>query len=310
MANKKFKLILLSHDLTKKVELSLTSRKVRAALLGLGFCFLATNVVAGLVASFVLHSRENQALQTENIQLREHLTTLETRLAGVNEQLSVLGETDKLLRMMSNLPVLDADVRKAGVGGGIDETTTEPNPAELTYSVWSLDRIQREIEIQKTSFEEIRAQLTENAVILDHTPTLRPVDGGYISSGFGIRRDPYTKRMAAHQGIDICEPSGTPVMAAASGRVIFAARYYNYGKFVIVDHGNGCQTAYGHLSRIDVRAGQLVTKGQDIGKVGMTGRATAPHLHYEVRQDGQAVDPSDYFFEDAAASPLALAASR
>ena len=310
MANKKFKLILLSHDLTKKVELSLTSRKVRAALLGLGFCFLATNVVAGLVASFVLHSRENQALQTENTQLREHLSTLETRVAGVNERLSVLAETDKLLRLMSDLPVLDEDVRKVGVGGGIDETTIEPNPAELTYSVWSLDRIQREIEIQKASFEEIHAQISENAAILDHTPTLRPVDGGYISSGFGIRRDPFTKRMAAHQGLDICEPIGTPVMAAAAGRVIFAARYYNYGKLVIIDHGNGYQTAYGHLSRIDVREGQLVTKRQDIGKVGDTGRATAPHLHYEVRQDGHPVDPSDYFFDEVAAYPMNLAASK
>lgn len=310
MANKKFKLILLSHDLTKKVELSLTSRKVRAALLGLGFCFLATNVVAGLVASFVLHSRENQALQSENTQLREHLTTLETRLAGVNQQLSVLAETDKLLRTMSDLPVVDEDVRKVGVGGGIDETTAEPNPSELFHSIWSLDRIQREIEIQKASFEEIRTQISENAEILEHTPTLRPVDGGYISSGFGIRRDPYTKRMSAHQGIDISEPTGAPVMAAAAGRVIFASRYYNYGKFVVIDHGNGYQTAYGHLSRIDVRDGQLVAKGQDIGKVGMTGRATAPHLHYEVRQDGQPVDPSDYFFDDVAASPLVMGASQ
>src|SRR3972149_3494162 len=107
MANKKFKLILLSHDLTQKGELSLTSRKVRAALLGLGFCFLATNVVAGLVASFLLHSRENEALQMENSRLRQHLTNLETRLAGVNQELSVLSETDKLLRMMSNLPPHD-----------------------------------------------------------------------------------------------------------------------------------------------------------------------------------------------------------
>lgn len=307
MVNKKFKLILLSHDLTKKVELSLTSRKVRAALLGLAFCFLATNVVAGLVASFLLHSRENAALQVENTQLREHLTQLETRLAGVNQQVSVLGETDKLLRMMSNLPPLDDDVRKAGIGGGIDETTVEPNPAELTYSVWSLDKLEREIEVQRASFEEIHDQLNESAAALDHTPTLRPVDGGYVSSGFGIRRDPFTKRMSAHQGLDICQARGTPVMASAAGKVVYAGRYYNYGKFIVIDHGNGYQTAYGHLNRIDVREGASVTKGQPIGQVGATGRATAPHLHYEVRQDGQPVDPSDYFFDDVAASlPFAI----
>ena len=302
MANKRFKLILLSHDLTKKVELSLTSRKVRAALLGLGFCFLATNVVAGLVASFLLHSRENQALQVENTQLREHLTKLETRIAGVNQQLSVLSETDKLLRMMSNLPPLDDDIREAGVGGGIDETTVEPNPAELTYSIWSLDKLEREIEIQQTSFEEVHSQLTENQQALDHTPTLRPVDGGYVSSSFGVRRDPFTKRMAAHQGVDICQSYGTPVMASAAGKVIYAGHYYNYGKFIVIEHGHGYQTAYGHLSKIDVKEGSTVLKGQMIGNVGQTGRATAPHLHYEVRQDGQPVDPSDYFFDDVAAT--------
>ena len=302
MANKRFKLILLSHDLTKKVELSLTSRKVRAALLGLGFCFLATNVVAGLVASFLLHSSENQALQVENTQLREHLTKLETRIAGVNQQLSVLSETDKLLRMMSNLPPLDDDIREAGVGGGIDETTVEPNPAELTYSIWSLDKLEREIEIQQTSFEEVHSQLTENQQALDHTPTLRPVDGGYVSSSFGVRRDPFTKRMAAHQGVDICQSYGTPVMASAAGKVIYAGHYYNYGKFIVIEHGHGYQTAYGHLSKIDVKEGSTVLKGQMIGNVGQTGRATAPHLHYEVRQDGQPVDPSDYFFDDVAAT--------
>ena len=302
MANKRFKLILLSHDLTKKVELSLTSRKVRAALLGLGFCFLATNVVAGLVASFLLHSRENQALQVENTQLREHLTKLETRIAGVNQQLSVLSETDKLLRMMSNLPPLDDDIREAGVGGGIDETTVEPNPAELTYSIWSLDKLEREIEIQQTSFEEVHSQLTENQQALDHTPTLRPVDGGYVSSSFGVRRDPFTKRMAAHQGVDICQSYGTPVMSSAAGKVIYAGHYYNYGKFIVIEHGHGYQTAYGHLSKIDVKEGSTVLKGQMIGNVGQTGRATAPHLHYEVRQDGQPVDPSDYFFDDVAAT--------
>jgi len=304
MANKKFKLILLSHDLTKKVELSLTSRKVRAALLGLAFCFLATNVIAGLVASFLLHSRENEALQVENSHLRQHLTNLETRLAGVNQELSVLTETDKLLRMMSNLPPLDEDVRRVGVGGGIDETTIEPNPAELSYSIWSLDRLEREIEVQRVSFEEIHSQLTENANVLEHTPTLRPLDGGYVSSGFGVRRDPYTKRMAAHQGVDISQAYGTPIMASAAGKVIYAGHYYNYGKFIVIDHGYGYQTAYGHLSKIDVREGANVTKGQMIGKVGATGRATAPHLHYEVRQDGQPVNPSDYFFDDMAAFPV------
>jgi murein DD-endopeptidase MepM/ murein hydrolase activator NlpD len=108
--------------------------------------------------------------------------------------------------------------------------------------------------------------------------------------------------MAAHQGVDISEPYGTPVMAAAAGKVVYAGHYYNYGKFIVIDHGSGYQTAYGHLSKIDVKEGMAITKGQLIGQVGQTGRATAPHLHYEVRQDGQPVDPTDYFFDDVAAA--------
>jgi murein DD-endopeptidase MepM/ murein hydrolase activator NlpD len=306
MTQRKFKLIYLSHDLTRKVELTLTHRKVRAALLGLAVCFLATNVVAGLLASFLLNSRESDALQQENRRLKSHITEMQTRMAGLDQQISVLGETDKILRMMADLPPLDADVRKAGIGGAPEQLTTDPQQSpELVYNDWSLDKLEREIEIQRTSFEDIHQKLTANAELMEHTPSLRPISGGYISSGFGVRRDPFTKRVEAHAGVDICQERGTSVDASASGQVMFAGHYFSYGKFIVIDHGFGYQTAYGHLNDIDVREGQYVTKGQLIGKVGSTGRSTAPHLHYEVRVNGRPVDPTDYFFEDVATLPVA-----
>jgi len=303
MPQRKFRLIFLSHDLTKKVELTFTHRKVQAALLGLAVFFLATNLVAGLVASFLINSRENQALQQENRKLRAHVTELETRVAGINKDLSVLGETDKLLRMMADLPPLDQDVKKVGVGGGPSLTPSDAQLPEVANALWSLDRIGREVELQRASFEEIHHKLTVNAELLEHTPTLRPVEGGYISSGFGMRRDPFTKRVEPHAGVDICQERGTPVVATAGGQVIYVGRYYSYGKFVVIDHGFGYQTAYGHLNDFAVRQGQYVTKGQAVGTVGSTGRSTGNHVHYEVRVNGRPVDPTDYFFEDVAVLP-------
>ena len=303
MPQRKFKLIYLSHDLTKKVELTLTHRKVRAALLGLAVCFLATNVIAGLIASFLISSRENEALKQENRQLRTHITDMETRMAGINQQLSVLGETDKLLRMMADLPALDEDVKQVGIGGGPADSPVDASVPGLSTTIWSLDKIERELDLQRASFEEVHHKLTVNAELLGHTPTLRPITGGYISSGFGIRRDPFTKRVEAHAGVDICQQRGTPVEASAEGQVIYAGHYYSYGKFVVIDHGYGYTTAYGHLNAFNVRQGQYVSKGQIIGEVGSTGRSTAPHLHYEVRVNGRPVDPTDYFFEDVATLP-------
>ena len=306
MPQRRFKLIYLSHDLTKKVEFTLTHRKVRAALLGLAVCFLATNVVAGLLASFLLNSRESDALQQENRQLKTQITQLQTRMAGVSQQLSILGETDKLLRMMADLPATDPDAKKMGIGGAPLEAPVDADLPGVTTAKWTLDELEREIDFQKTSFEEIHHKLTVNADMLEHTPTLRPVDGGYISSGFGVRWDPFTKRVESHPGVDIPEGRGTSVMCTAGGQVIYAGYYSSYGEFIVIDHGFGYQTAYGHLSKIDVREGQYVTKGQHIGEVGSTGRSTAPHLHYEVRINGRPVDPTDYFFEDVATLPTAL----
>ncbi len=276
MPHRRFQLIFLSHDLSRKVELTLSHRKVRAALLGLAVCFLATNVVAGLLASFLINSRESDSLAQENRRLKDHIVQLETRMAGVNQQVSLLEQTDKLLRMMADLPPIDEDVRNVGIGGA-PTAPVDANLPELTYGLWTVDKLEREIQLQQASFQEINTKLTANREMLEHTPTLRPIEGGYISSGFGSRRDPFIKRVENHAGVDICQERGTPIVATAEGQVIYAGHYYSYGKFVMIDHGFGFQTAYGHLNSIDVRQGQYVSKGQQIGAVGSTGRSTAPH---------------------------------
>ena len=122
-------------------------------------------------------------------------------------------------------------------------------------------------------------------------PIAIPAPGAEITSKFGNRRDPFLSRLAFHGGIDFRVKSGTPVYSSGSGKVIHAGRNGGYGKMVEIDHGNGITTRYAHLSRVTVNEGDVVTLGARIGKSGSTGRSTGPHLHYEVRRNGNAVDP-------------------
>jgi murein DD-endopeptidase MepM/ murein hydrolase activator NlpD len=126
-------------------------------------------------------------------------------------------------------------------------------------------------------------------------PVRKPVFGDIdMSSPFGMRMDPFVKGPAIHTGVDMRGDPGDPVRATANGTVTTAGVNGGYGKMVEIDHGNGLSTRYGHLSAIDVTVGQIVRLGQTIGKIGSTGRSTGPHLHYETRVDGEAVDPQKY----------------
>lgn len=135
-----------------------------------------------------------------------------------------------------------------------------------------------------------RYELAREAVL--SAPVHRPLLGSHgISSGFGRRNDPFSGRSAFHSGIDFRAAMGTEIHAAGAGKIIFAGRHGGYGNMIDIDHGDGIVTRYGHLSRIEVRVGQMVNVGDAIGAVGSTGRSTGPHLHFEVRRDDQAVDP-------------------
>lgn len=143
------------------------------------------------------------------------------------------------------------------------------------------------------------AQTVERALERIAPPALIPKGGympaaGVVSSGYGLRRDPFSGEQRFHHGIDIAAPAGTPVQAAVAGSVIFSGRALGYGNLVEIDHGNGLVTRYGHNAENMVAVGDRIEAGQEIARVGRTGRATAPHLHFEVRQDGRPVDPERF----------------
>ena len=134
-----------------------------------------------------------------------------------------------------------------------------------------------------------------------------PVDNARMSSGYGMRNHPVLRKRKNHNGVDLAAPSGTPIYATADGTVERANYFGSYGNYIQIGHGNAIETRYAHLSRIIVADGQEVRKGDLIGYVGSTGRSTGPHLHYEVRIDGKAVDPRPFMVETEAQEAFRLA---
>jgi murein DD-endopeptidase MepM/ murein hydrolase activator NlpD len=140
-----------------------------------------------------------------------------------------------------------------------------------------------------------RAQVEQLNRTVQRVPLRQPLPGELdLSSGFGVRVDPFFRRPAVHTGLDIRGDSGDPVRATATGTVTHAGWQGGYGKLVEIDHGAGLVTRYGHLSEIEVHVGQRIRLGQVVGRIGSTGRSTGPHLHYETRVGGDAVDPHKF----------------
>lgn len=168
--------------------------------------------------------------------------------------------------------------------GPLSEAELQARIAEL------MDRIESSTE----QFSSIEAKLLQQSVLKDTLPNSSPVAAAFNSSSFGWRIDPFNGHKAFHEGLDFTAAAGTPIFAAAGGIVSTAEQTPDYGKLVKIDHGSGLETRYAHASRLYVRAGERVEKGQKIAEVGSTGRSTGPHLHYEIRLAGNPLDPRKY----------------
>ena len=151
-----------------------------------------------------------------------------------------------------------------------------------------------QIEFSTDHLSNLEAKLLQQSVLKDTLPNSSPVTVAFNSSSFGWRLDPFNGHKAFHEGLDFPADTGTPIYAAAGGIVTTAEQTPDYGKLVKIDHGSGLETRYAHASRLLVKVGYRVEKGQEIAEVGSTGRSTGPHLHYEIRLDGNALDPRQY----------------
>ena len=266
-------------------------------LIGAGFKFF-TNIY---------HNSQLMSLQKVNTNLRLQLQEMRKNIDQVKQQLKRLEGEDDELRMIAGLDTIDQDMRMVGVGGPENIYADDFNifPDEIRNEVFEtrdlIDELKREIQLLSESRQEIDLALKNKADKIKHLPTIKPVRIGRITAYFGMRIDPFTEKRAMHYGIDIGAPEGTPIFSPADGVVVRVLRSYKsnkgYGKLVVIDHGNGIQTLYGHLSKISVKLGQKVKRWDVIGEVGETGRATGPHLHYEVISFGKKENPIKYIFE-------------
>ncbi|HMG68434.1 MAG TPA: M23 family metallopeptidase, partial [Chitinophagaceae bacterium] len=172
----------------------------------------------------------------------------------------------------------------------------------LNSIIGSLNSLSHYIAAQKNSYGEIDNLLKNKEQLLASTPAIQPVsnkDLNRIASGFGYRIDPIYKTVKLHPGLDFAAPQGTPIYATANGTVAVAGNTGNgYGNHVVINHGYGYETLYGHMVKVKVRAGEHVTRGEVIGWVGSTGKSTGPHCHYEVHKNGQKIDPVYFFYND------------
>jgi hypothetical protein len=160
-----------------------------------------------------------------------------------------------------------------------------------------LDQLDNKVKAQEHESRELKSYFEDQQALLASAPSIWPVRG-WVTSDFSVRLDPFTGERVTHDGMDIATGLGTPVRAPADGTVVFAGVEGGYGHVLVLDHGYGLKTRYGHLSRIDVKAGDKVHRGDFIAAVGSTGRSTGPHLHYEVRVNGVADNPRKFILEE------------
>ena len=238
-------------------------------------------------------------LNQENKVLKSQVVLLAHKIVKINKRVAKLSEFDRKLRMLVNLESNEESTPFIGVGGSDPSTLNPDYTIEKAHRKLirlmhqSLDNLDERITIQTNEKIELYKFLENQKSLLASTPSIWPTRG-WISSKFGWRISPFTNQREFHKGLDICARLGSPVIAPADGIVSSITTDYGYGKMLIINHGHGIKTMYAHLSKILVKKGQFVKRGQKIALVGKSGKTTGPHLHYEVRVNGIAVNPLRY----------------
>jgi murein DD-endopeptidase MepM/ murein hydrolase activator NlpD len=224
-------------------------------------------------------------LRQQNAELTERIATLQQEIGDLDRRMDSNLELHNRARLLAGLEPITEDVWQVGVGGPEPELIDfqAGRSGALVFSLEKdLEQMVRQSELQLESYSEILGILEKEKQVRDTTPSIRPVKGGYLSSRFGRRMNPFTGRIARHVGVDYRARTGTPVMSTADGVVTMSKKKGSFGLVIEVNHGNGFKTRYAHLSKILVKRGKRVKRGEIIGLVGNSGRSTGSHLHYEV----------------------------
>jgi len=281
--NQPYFIVVLAHSLHGRIRRFHVDQKIIFAVLGLALlgCFTLFGMVSSYIRMAWKVSQYNQLrAQTDVLRMRYQNLLNETR--QTSDQMA-------RLQLLASEVTMSYGIKRNSSGG--DARAPEFSEAKLGEKALAPTYTEslNEYDLLKSA----KLNVFASRFLVNTTPSLWPVVGRLLS-GYGKRDDPFAGEQIFHTGVDISAAQGTPVRVAADGIVVSAEWFGGYGKLIIVDHGHGMRTYYAHLSRMDVLPGQEVRLGQIIAATGATGRVTAPHLHYEVRIGGNAVNPHTY----------------
>jgi murein DD-endopeptidase MepM/ murein hydrolase activator NlpD len=277
------------------------------------FGFLSASLVFGTILFFIgtryFPSAAERKLQRENEEYKSQFDFMSKRMDDLSGTLTDLQKRDdKVYREVLGANPISETERESGFGGvdrykKLQGYTNSEIMIEITKK---LDVLTKKAYIQSKSYDELFNLAKNKEQQIAGTPAIQPISNKTltrVASGFGWRTDPFYHISELHPGIDFTAPMGTPIYATADG-VIKSAEFNagGYGNCVVINHGFGYETLYGHMSKLGCRVGQKVKRGDLIGYVGSTGKSTGPHVHYEVIKNGDKIDPINYFFNDLTAS--------
>ncbi len=299
-----FLLVRDGHSAIKQYALS--SRRLQV-LVGGGL--LAAIILIGYALTIGVdgYARLRSAqLDTRNTVLQDELQEFQMRVDHLESTLNQIAQNDARFRSIAGLESIDSEVLQAGVGGpGLvgpeahSLWTIDPSISENLFEVsYDLNQLERRARLLSSSLEEATDSLLAHRDLLESTPSILPTPGWLSSSYSESRMHPIHNRPLPHPGVDISAPKGTSIYAAAKGKVIKAGWIVGYGLTIEIDHGFGYVTLYGHASELVASQGEEVQRGDVIARVGSTGIATSPHLHYEVRVQGIAQNPANFILPE------------
>ena len=269
---------------------------------------VASAMMGGLIVFFMyqfVESPRQKVLNRELENMKLHYELLDKKMAQAEDVLEGIQTRDNnIYRTYFEANPIPEEQRKAGFGGVNRYKSIEgfDNSAMIVDASRNIDILSKQLYVQSKSLDDIINLAKDKEKLLASIPAIQPVskqDLTRMASGFGWRLDPFTKARKRHKGMDFTSPKGTPIYATGNGKVTRAdSGSTGFGKHIRIDHGFGYVTLYAHLSKYNVKRGKKVKRGDLIGYVGSTGRSQAPHLHYEVRYNGNQINPINFYYGD------------
>jgi hypothetical protein len=302
---KKEKFVFNPHTLSYETFTKPLKNRILAGF-GYSSTILVTAALIYLAAMKFFPSPKEQMLMRELEQLKYQFNTLNQQLDIMSSVVEDLHKKDaEVHRLIFGIESMDEVMWNAGTGGSekLQNIALFKNSGQLLKSTLEkAGKLEAQLGLQKQSLESLLELANDRENYFASMPSIKPVTGYNIKdktmslmSGFGMRIHPVHKIARFHTGIDFTAPVGTPIRATGNGKVVSVKREATgYGLHVVIDHGYGFRTLYAHMSKAEVKEGELVTKGQRIGSIGNSGTSTAPHLHYEVHVNGNPVNPVKY----------------